>query len=190
MIMRHITKILTIAIVLLGLSSCFKEEKQGTLLKVAVFSQNVASDEITHTETELMAYAFHVPEDSEWEVASWEDALAMRISNTERVEHRTDPEVVGTINPNEEHQVEMGLWSHTVFMVVVDVENKLYATRLYETPINLPTTYVQLHLYAHKKSGSANGWTTTNPFPDEQRAPLTPEGDGSGNQSANDNNER
>jgi hypothetical protein len=31
-----------------------------------------------------------------------------------------------------------------------------------------------LHLYAQKKSSTANGWIFTNPFPDEKREPLVP----------------
>lgn len=186
MIMRHLTKILTIAIVLLGLSSCFKEEKQGTLLKVAVYSQNVPEDQITHTQTELQAYAFYVPKASSWEVSSWEDAVAMRITNTEKAEQLTSPDVIGKWDSTQEYQVELDLWSPTVFMVIIDVENRLYATRLYDTPINYATTHAQLHLYAHKRSGTANGWTTTNPFPDEVREPLTPQDDENDDDNSNE----
>ena len=73
--------------------------------------------------------------------------------------------------------MELGIWSHTVFMVIVDIENKVYATRQYDTPINIPAIYAQLHIYAHKKSGNVNGWTFVNPFPDEVREPLTPSDD-------------
>jgi hypothetical protein len=58
--------------------------------------------------------------------------------------------------------------------VVVDKTNRIYATRLYETPVNYPVMPIQLHLYAHKRSGSTNGWDMVNPFPDEVREPLVP----------------
>lgn len=176
--MKHLTKILTLATIVLCLTSCFKEEKQGTLLKIAVYSQNVSDDPITKTTTEIESYAFHVPEKSKWEVLSWEDALECRITNSERrSEQRNNPDIIGTFDAEAEYQVELGVWSHTVFMVVVDRTNKLYATRLYETPMNLPVTYTQLHLYAWRKSGAANGWNVTNPFPDEGRESLVPTND-------------
>ena len=174
--MKHLTKIFILATLLLSLTACFKEENQGTLLKIAVYSQNVSSDPITKTTTEIDSYAFYVPEKSKWEVKSWEDALECRITNTERKEQLTAPDVIGTFDAEAEYQVELDIWSHTVFMVVVDRTNKIYATRLYDTPMNIPVTYTQLHLYAWRKSGSANGWTVTNPFPDEERESLV-EGD-------------
>lgn len=170
--MKHLTKIFILATLLLSLTACFKEENQGTLLKIAVYSQNVSSDPITKTATEIDSYAFYVPEKSKWEVKSWEDALECRITNTERKEQLTAPDVIGTFDAEAEYQVELDIWSHTVFMVVVDRTNKIYATRLYDTPMNIPVTYTQLHLYAWRKSGSANGWTVTNPFPDENRESL------------------
>lgn len=170
--MKHLTKIFILATLLLSLTACFKEENQGTLLKIAVYSQNVSSDPITKTTTEIDSYAFYVPEKSKWEVKSWEDALECRITNTERKEQLTAPDVIGTFDAEAEYQVELDIWSHTVFMVVVDRTNKIYATRLYDTPMNIPVTYTQLHLYAWRKSGSANGWTVTNPFPDENRESL------------------
>ena len=173
--MKHLTKIFILATLLLGLTACFKEENQGTLLKIAVYSQNVSSDPITKTTTEIDSYAFYVPEKSKWEVKSWEDALECRITNTERNEQRNNPEVIGTFSAEAEYQVELDIWSESVFMVVVDRTNKIFATRYYDTPMNIPVTYTQLHLYAWRKSGSANGWTVTNPFPDEQRESLVDE---------------
>lgn len=173
--MKHLTKIFILATLLLSLTACFKEENQGTLFKIAVYSQNVSSDPITKTTTEIDSYAFYVPEKSKWEIKSWEDALECRITNTERNEQRNNPDVIGTFSAEAEYQVELDLWSESVFMVVVDRTNKIFATRYYDTPMNIPVTYTQLHLYAWRKSGSANGWTVTNPFPDEQRESLVEE---------------
>ena len=173
--MKHLTKIFILATLLLSLTACFKEENQGTLFKIAVYSQNVSSDPITKTTTEIDSYAFYVPEKSKWEIKSWEDALECRITNTERNEQRNNPDVIGTFSAEAEYQVELDLWSESVFMVVVDRTNRVFATRYYDTPMNIPVTYTQLHLYAWRKSGSANGWTVTNPFPDEQRESLVEE---------------
>ena len=73
-----------------------------------------------------------------------------------------------------EFQVTFELWAHFTFLVIVDKTNKIYATRLYETPMNLPAMETYLHLYAWRKSGAANGWDVTNPFPDVAREPLVP----------------
>ena len=86
----------------------------------------------------------------------------------------TTPDVMATYDPMAEYQLTFELWGMNAFLVVVDKTNRIYATRYYETPMNLPEVTAQLHLYAWRKSGSANGWTVTNPFPDEKREPLVP----------------
>ena len=112
---------------------------------------------------------------TKWEVKSWEDALNKRISNVDKPgEVLTEPQVIATYDPEAEYQLTFELWSHYTFMVIVDHTNRLYATRLYETPMNLPVVFAHLHLYAWSKSGQKNGWDFTNPFPDEPREPLVP----------------
>lgn len=160
------------AIALIALTSCFKDEVQGTLFKIEIFSQNVSDDPITRTQTEILSYAFNVPKGSKWEVSSWEDAQVPCITNTDNGKRLTTPDVVGTWDANAEYQITLDLKAETVFMVVVDPTNRVYATRLYDTPINWPVTNTQLHLYAWRKSGTATGWTVTNPFPDEERESL------------------
>lgn len=161
---------------MLGSMSCFKDEVQGTLLKIEVYSKNVKTDDPVKTTTELRSYAFNVKEGSKWEVATWEDALAHRITNITNPdyssEQREDYDVLGTFDAEAEYQVELDLRSEWVFMLVVDPTNEVYATRLYETPINLPVTPTSLHIYASNTSGSANGWDFVNPFPDKVRESL------------------
>ncbi|MBO7235078.1 MAG: hypothetical protein J6V05_00620, partial [Alistipes sp.] len=97
------------------------------------------------------------------------------ITNKERTNVQlSTPDVIGTYDPEAEYQITLELWSEFTFLVVVDNTNRIYATRFYETPMNYPVMPTQLHLYAHKKSGSANGWDMVNPFPDEEREPLVP----------------
>ena len=176
--MRNITliKVLTLVVVMLGSMSCFKDEVQGTLLKIEVYSKNVKTDDPVKTTTELRSYAFNVKEGSKWEVTTWEDALAHRITNITNPdyssEQREDYDVLGTFDAEAEYQVELDLRSEWVFMLVVDPTNEVYATRLYETPINLPVTPTSLHIYASNTSGSANGWDFVNPFPDKVRESL------------------
>ena len=67
----------------------------------------------------------------------------------------------------------MELWAESTFIVVVDKANRLYATRQYDTPINLPELPIQLHMYAWRKSGTANGWDMINPFYEEESESAT-----------------
>lgn len=173
--MRRLTKIVAILVALVAMVGCFKEEKQGTRLRVALYAQNVATDPIQKTTHDIEAYAFHVEKGSKWEVSTWEDALNHIITNKENTNiSLSQPDVLGNYDPEAEYQLTMELWSQYVFMVIVDKTNMIYATRFYETPVNLPEVMAQLHLYAHKKSGTANGWDMTNPFPDMEREPLVP----------------
>lgn len=173
--MKYITKIVALCIVLLTFAGCFKEERQGTSLQIALYSQNVADDPILKTTHEVEAYAFYVEKGSKWEVTTWGDALNHVITNKERANMQlSTPEVIGTYDPEAEYQITLELWSQYTFLVVVDKTNRIYATRLYETPMNYPVMPIQLHLYAHKKSGQANGWDMVNPFPDEEREPFVP----------------
>ena len=155
---------------------CFKKEKQGTRMRIALYSQNVESDPITKTSCDIEGYAFYVKKNTKWEVKSWEDALDRCITNIDKPgEVLTTPDVIATYDPEAEYQLTFELWSYYTFIVIVDKTNRIYATRLYETPMNLPCVETYLHLYAHKTGGSANGWTLVNPFPDEVREPLVPE---------------
>lgn len=173
--MKHITKILVLFMALTACVGCFKEEKQGTRMRIELWSQNVEDDPVMKTTSDIEGYAFYVPKGTKWEVKSWEDALDKRLTNSNKPgEVLTKPDVLATYDTEAEYQLTFELWSHFTFLVVVDKTNRIYATRLYETPMNLPETYVQLHLYAWRKTGTATGWDVTNPFPDEDREPLVP----------------
>lgn len=175
--MRLLTKILMLATCVVVLQGCFKDEKQGTLMRIAVFVQNVSNEELTKA-TDLEAYAFWVDAKKEWKVMSWEDALEKRVTNVENSSDvLTNPPCIGIFDPAAEYQVTLDLTAQTAFMVVVDKANRMYAYREYETPINLPEVFTQLHIYAWRNSGTANGWNVVNPFPDEARDPLTPDMD-------------
>lgn len=175
MIMKHITKILILLVAVVACTGCFKDEKQGTRLRIELSSQNVEDDPILKTTSDVEGYAFYVPKGTKWEVKTWEDALDRRITNSDKpAEVLTEPDVMGTYDIEADYQLTFELWSHFTFLVVVDKTNRIYATRLYETPMNLPETFAHLHLYAWRKSGTANGWDVTNPFPEEDREPLVP----------------
>lgn len=161
--MRYIANRVIISMVMLLSVGCFKDEVQGTLFKIHVVSQEEADSELEDCTTELRAYAFNTKKGEKWEVASWDDALAMRITNKNNSSQvLTEPDVIGTWDPNSEYQLTLDLKARYMSLVVVDVENKLYAYRDYETPMNWPETKTELHLYAWRKTGQANGWTVIN----------------------------
>lgn len=171
--MRRFTNILLVVAVAVAAISCFKDEVRGTVMRIAVYSQNVSGDPLVKA-TDVESYAFAIGKADNWEVPTWQDALDRRIVNKERpAETLTAPEYVGTFDAEAEYQVELDVRAEVVLMVVVDKLNRVYAYRKYETPINLPEVFTQLHLYAWRKSGNVNGWTMVNPFPDEPRESLT-----------------
>lgn len=173
--MRRLTKIVAIIVALVAMVSCFQEEKQGTRMRIALHSQNVSTDPIMKTSHDIEAYAFYVEKGSKWEVKTWEDALNRVITNKDNANITlSEPALFGDYDPTAEYQLTLELWSQYTFIVVVDKTNRIYASRFYETPVNIPEVMVQLHLYAHKKSGMANGWDMINPFPEEKREPLEP----------------
>ena len=75
---------------------------------------------------------------------------------------------IGDFDPEAEYQVTLELWAESTFIVIIDKANRLYATRQYDTPINLPELPIQLHMYAWRKTGTANGWNVINPFYEEE----------------------
>ena len=171
--MRFLANILAVVAIAIVATGCFKDEKQGTIMHIALYSQNVAGDPIVKTTSEVEAYAFWIEKNSDWSVTSWEDALDRRITNTKNPSQQlSTPDVVGIYTPEAEYQLSIELWTSCAFIVVVDKTNEVYAYRKYETPMNLPDTYVQLHLYASRNSGNANGWYSINPFPDKVRDSL------------------
>ena len=173
--MRRLTKIVAIIVALVAMVGCFQEERQGTRMRIALYSQNVVTDPIQKTTHDIEAYAFYVDKGTKWEVKTWDDALNHVITNNENANHvLTTPDVYGIYDNSAEYQITLELWSQYTFIVVVDKTNKIYATRFYETPVNLAEVMVQLHLYAYKKSGTANGWDMTNPYPELEREPLVP----------------
>jgi hypothetical protein len=171
--MRFLVNILALLTITVIATGCFKDEKQGTTMHIALYSQNVAGDPVVKTTSEVEAYAFWIEKNSDWSVASWEDALDKRITNTKTPSQQlSTPDVVGVYTPEAEYQLSIELWTRCAFIVVVDKTNEVYAYRKYETPMNLANTYVQLHLYASRNSGNANGWNSINPFPDKVRESL------------------
>ena len=151
------------AIALLS-TSCFKKESYDTLFRIAVYNQNVSGEPLTRA-TDLESYAFYV-DTNLWRIASWEDALAHVITDKRNPSVRLSvPDVVGVFDAEADFQVALPLTAPLSMLVVVDKANSMYAYRKYESPINLPEIFAQLHMYAWRKTYNANGWRIVNPLP-------------------------
>ncbi len=149
------------AIALLS-TSCFKKESYDTLFRIAVYNQNVSGEPLTRA-TDLESYAFYV-DTNLWRIASWEDALAHVITDKRNPSVRLSvPDVVGVFDAEADFQVALPLTAPLSMLVVVDKANSMYAYRKYESPINLPEIFAQLHMYAWRKTYNANGWRIVNP---------------------------
>jgi hypothetical protein len=104
--MRHITRITILLVALMACVGCFKEEKQGTRMRIALYSQNVEKDPILKTTSDIEAYAFWVPKGTKWQVPSWEDALGRRIVNVDKPnEVLTEPDENAAYDPMAEYQL-------------------------------------------------------------------------------------
>ena len=169
--LRYIVCLLAVVPMLQG---CFKDVVEYTDYRIAAYEQTESNGEFLRS-TDLETYAFYVDKGTKWEVKTWDDALNHVITNKDNANLvLTTPDVYGIYDNSAEYQITLELWSQYTFIVVVDKTNKIYATRFYETPVNLAEVMVQLHLYAYKKSGTANGWDMTNPYPELEREPLVP----------------
>ena len=106
--MKYITKIFVLYTALILAVGCFKEEKQGTSLQIALYSQNVKDDPIQKTKHDIEAYAFYVDKGTKWEVTTWEDAINHIITNKERTNVQlSTPDVIGTYDPEAEYQITL-----------------------------------------------------------------------------------
>jgi hypothetical protein len=163
------------------LQGCFKDVVNYTDYRIAAYEQTEGNGEFIHS-TDLETYAFYV-DTTEWKVASYEDALAHRITNKTTGKTLTEPDAVATFNADEEYQVTIRLESETSMLVTVNPTLKLYAYRKYELPINLPTVDTKLYMASWRPSHPMSGWRVVNDFyaPPTEEKPTTPpadEGDG------------
>ncbi len=146
----------------------------------------LVSDGSTNVEMEryITAFAYNV-DTTEWMVASYEDALEMKIVNKTTGEVKSEPAAIA--EPFTEsigggkYWVEMTLKKPTVMLVVIDPELKVYGYRKQTIGENLPSTYETVIFYTSKKGTryKAGAWVMCNDFyidpsqnPDEQ-SPAT-----------------
>ena len=153
----------------LALHSCFKDTVSYTRFNLAVYDQVDSEAVFSHAE-ELDTYAFYA-DTTEWYIASWEDAVARRITNKTSGQTLDVPDVVGEFNPEEQYQTTLLVEQPVSMLVVVNPALKLYAYRKYELPENLPDIYAKLYMAAWRPTHNSSGWIVVNRFyADEQSA--------------------
>lgn len=153
----------------LALHSCFKDTVSYTRFNLAVYDQVDSEAVFSHAE-ELDTYAFYA-DTTEWYIASWEDAVAHRITNKTSGQTLDVPDVVGEFNPEEQYQTTLLVEQPVSMLVVVNPALKLYAYRKYELPENLPDIYAKLYMAAWRPTHNSSGWIVVNRFyADEQSA--------------------
>ena len=154
---------------------CFKDVVDYTIYKTAIYEQTSNDVNFKHA-TDVDTYAYWV-DTTEWKIASWEDAVACRITNKTTGEQLDSPDAFGSFNPSEEYQSTIRL-DRTAMIVMLFPQYKVYAYRKYELPENLAEALTKLYVGMWRPSHNAAGWRVvtkdfTPPIPEEP----TPEPD-------------
>lgn len=166
---RFIRNTTLLVVAALALHSCFKDTVSYTRFNLAVYDQVDSEAAFSHAE-ELDTYAFYA-DTTEWYIASWEDAVAHRITNKTSGQTLDVPDVVGEFNPEEQYQTTLLVEQPVSMLVVVNPALKLYAYRKYELPENLPDIYAKLYMAAWRPTHNSSVWIVVNRFyADEQSA--------------------
>ena len=129
----------------------------------------------------IKAYAYYA-DTTRWTVASYDDAVAMRITDKESGEARTEPAAVA--EPFVEavgggrYSVEMSLRPRRVMIVVVDTAERLYGYREQTLPEGLTSAFETVIFYTNRNANryKAGQWIMCNDFYVEPE-PEEPEDD-------------
>lgn len=158
-LIRNIALLLAMAFALHG---CFKSTVSYTCFNLAIYDQ-ISSDAIFKPSTDIDSYAFYA-DTTEWYIASWEDALARRITNKITGEVLAEPATIGEFNSSQQYQTSMVVNQTPSMLVVVNPTLRIYAYRNYEVPENLSEVYAKLYIAAWRPSHTSSGWTIINSF--------------------------
>lgn len=194
--MAFLRRLAITAAVLLAAGGCFKSVVTYTRFNVAVYNQTEADAEFVRAR-DIDAYAYYV-DTTEWRVASYEDAVAGRITNKLTGEVLDAPDAIGSFNSSQEFQTSIVLTEGLSMIVTVNPELRLYAYRSYELPVNLPQVDTRLYMASWRPTHTSSGWVVVNRFyepetpeePEEPENPDTPDtpDDGSGSEGTTQQN--
>lgn len=141
---------------------CFKDVVDYTNYNTAIYVQT-SSDGSFKPATDIEAYAFGV-DTTQWRIASWEDAVAHRITNKLTGETLDTPDAFGSFNASQEYQSSIHLDKEVSMIVMVCPETQVYAYRKYTLPENLAEVFTKLYIATWKSSHNMAGWRIVNPF--------------------------
>ena len=157
-------RLLLIILVSLGLTGCFKKVGFNTtiVLYPKVQAESNGAFDIAEGVT---AYAYYVS-DKDWQVASYEDAVAKVITNAKSGETKSDPAAESTSYADEGDEADaMGrlkirTTKQHVMLVAIYPAAEMWAYRHYEAGENLPTTTMKFHFRPWKTDGYVDSdWT-------------------------------
>ncbi len=159
---RLITNIVLLLGVCFTLQGCFKSTVGYTCFKLAVYEQEDTKGAYLHAE-DLDSYAFYV-DTTTWHIASYDDAVAHRITNKTTGEVIDTPDAYGEFNSSEQYQVAITIDKPVSMLVVVNPTLRLYAYREYELPENLAEINAKLYMASWRPSHNSSGWRVVNDF--------------------------
>ncbi len=179
---RLLTTILLCTALLCG--GCFKKVTTDTTAVIKTSLQEKDKGEyLPLAGVDVYAY-YNCTE--QWTVASYDDAVARRITDTASGEVRTEPDAVGVpyTKYGTGNYTSVELRGAVAMVVVVDPTSKMYA-RMYKamTAENLPETFLTLIFHAWKSEAYTEGkkegfkWYVSapaepyNPVPEEGETP-------------------
>ena len=164
---KSLKTIIVAAICVICLGGCLKGYDGNVVYVLKPLVSDGSENE--PMERYITAYAFYA-DTTQWTVASYEDALAMRITDKESGRKQEEPAVVA--EPFIEapsagsFSVAMPLRPAKVLLVVVDTELKLYGYREQTLPEGLATTFETVIFYTSRNARryKAGQWMMCNDF--------------------------
>ena len=155
------------AICAVCLSGCLKgyDGEIVYVLKPLVSDGSVNED----VDRYIIAYAYEA-DTTHWTVASYDDALAMRITDKNGGDVRTEPAAVGEPFVETEsagrYQLEMTMRPRTYMLVVVDPELRQYGYREQTLPEGLKSLFETVIFYTSRNARryKAGQWQMCNDF--------------------------
>lgn len=152
--------VMAIAAVLI-FTGCFKKVSKDTLFIIKPNLQTESGGGLTLAEGATAFAWFN--RTAQWEIKSYDDAVAGRMTDTETGSTETvEPDAVSTVSEAEGRAglLELDTRSVSVMLLVIYPEARMYAWRIFETAENLSPTYLTVQFRPWKNEGYIDsGWT-------------------------------
>lgn len=167
--MKRTMTIITAIILSSLFCGCFDDVIDYTDYNTAIYEQATTDGSFIHAQ-HVETYAF-AADTNEWKIASYEDAVAHRITNKKTGEVKSDPDAFGAFNSSQEYQSSIRLEAPISMIVMVLPNSEIYAYRNYELPENLDHVDTKLYIALWRQSHNSAGWRIVN----EGYTPPTPQ---------------